>query len=175
MQSKNTLNQSIIDITNRIYLDYPELTKYIREIPSINLDVKDEKISNQNLLDYYDSLNDIVTQYSRTHLEKAKNNQVLQNEVIEYPYYGESEDIYTQSKEEQDIDPENSSKNKSKNENLNRHPISFHHNLYGSDLDVPGSELDDADERLGNEDEENNYYSLGGDDHNDLEEDNGEK
>jgi hypothetical protein len=41
----------------------------------------------------------------------------------------------------------------------------------GDDLDVPGSELDDADEKIGEEDEENNYYSLGGDDHNDLEED----
>lgn len=29
----------------------------------------------------------------------------------------------------------------------------------GADLDVPGSELDDADERIGEEDEENNYYS----------------
>ena len=37
-------------------------------------------------------------------------------------------------------------------------------------LDVPGAELDDKDEKLGEEDEENNYYSLGGDDHNDLEE-----
>jgi len=31
-------------------------------------------------------------------------------------------------------------------------------------LDVPGSELDDAQEKVGNKDEENNYYSLGGDD-----------
>ena len=38
-------------------------------------------------------------------------------------------------------------------------------------LDVPGSELDDADEIIGEEDEENNYYSIGGDDHNDLDED----
>jgi hypothetical protein len=38
-------------------------------------------------------------------------------------------------------------------------------------LDVPGSELDDEMELIGDEDEENNYYSLGGDDHNDLEED----
>ncbi|RTL57591.1 MAG: hypothetical protein EKK37_16290 [Sphingobacteriales bacterium] len=37
-------------------------------------------------------------------------------------------------------------------------------------LDVPGAELDDADELIGEEDEENNYYSLGGDDHNDLDE-----
>jgi len=38
---------------------------------------------------------------------------------------------------------------------------------------VPGSELDDEQEAIGNEDEENNYYSLGGDNHNDLEEDQG--
>jgi hypothetical protein len=40
----------------------------------------------------------------------------------------------------------------------------------GKDLDVPGSELDDESETVGSEDEENNSYSLGGDDHNDLEE-----
>jgi hypothetical protein len=174
MQSKKTLNQSIIDITNRIYLEYPELTKYIREIQSINMDVEYEKISNQNLLDYYNSLNDTVTQYSKTHLEKIKKKKALQYEVIENPYYGESEDIYTQSKEEHDIDPENCSKNKSPNESQNRKSGNVRSNSFGSDLDVPGSELDDKEESIGNEDEENNYYSLGGDDHNDLEEDNGE-
>ena len=40
----------------------------------------------------------------------------------------------------------------------------------GDDLDIPGAELDDADEEIGGEDEENNYYSLGGDNHDDLEE-----
>jgi hypothetical protein len=40
-----------------------------------------------------------------------------------------------------------------------------------TDLDVPGSELDDANESVGEEDEENNYYSLGGDRHEAQEED----
>ncbi len=31
------------------------------------------------------------------------------------------------------------------------------------EFDVPGSEDDDANEEIGEEDEENNYYSLGGD------------
>jgi hypothetical protein len=35
----------------------------------------------------------------------------------------------------------------------------------GDDLDVPGAEDDDANEDIGEEDEENNYYSLGGDAH----------
>lgn len=43
----------------------------------------------------------------------------------------------------------------------------------GDDLDVPGSEADDDAESLGSEDEENNLYSLGGDRHEDLEEDKG--
>jgi hypothetical protein len=34
----------------------------------------------------------------------------------------------------------------------------------GSDLDIPGGELDDKNERLGEEDEENNFYSLGNED-----------
>ena len=45
--------------------------------------------------------------------------------------------------------------------------------MIGNDLDVPGSELDDKQENIGSEDEENNYYSLGGDGHNNLEEDKG--
>jgi len=40
------------------------------------------------------------------------------------------------------------------------------------ELDVPGSELDDENEMIGEEDEENNYYSLGGDNKEGLEEDN---
>lgn len=37
-------------------------------------------------------------------------------------------------------------------------------------LDIPGAELDDREENIGEEDEENNYYSLGGDRHENLEE-----
>jgi hypothetical protein len=36
--------------------------------------------------------------------------------------------------------------------------------ISGSDLDVPGADDDDENEELGEEDEENNPYSLGGDD-----------
>jgi hypothetical protein len=39
-----------------------------------------------------------------------------------------------------------------------------------TELDIPGADLDDTMEDIGSEDEENNYYSLGGDNHEDLEE-----
>lgn len=103
---------------------------------------------------------------------------VPQEKFPGYPKYPEDEDIYNKFKEEVDIDPENISKKKNiiKIDNtalLNEK--NFDEDQTGEDLDVPGSELDDQQENIGSEDEENNYYSLGGDDHNDLEEDKIEK
>lgn len=85
-----------------------------------------------------------------------------------------SEDIYNQWEKEMDVNPEDLSKNKTSNEEegtLNEK--NFEDDMSGDDLDVSGSELDDQQEKVGNEDEENNYYSLGGDNHNDLDEDKG--
>ncbi len=50
-------------------------------------------------------------------------------------------------------------------------PQNVTHDDLGTDLDIPGSELDDDLEKTGSEDEENNYYSLGGDRQGALEED----
>lgn len=98
-----------------------------------------------------------------------------------YPLYPVSEDIYNKYQEEENIDPEDTSKLKvineeddSGTENEEDRMAAGSDDVSGDDLDVPGSELDDDDEKVGSEDEENNYYSLGGDNHNDLEEDNGE-
>lgn len=66
------------------------------------------------------------------------------------PSYSEKDDIYSKEKKE---------------------PLQEEDEIGPEGLDVPGAELDDADELIGEEDEENNYYSLGGDDHDDLEED----
>ncbi len=44
----------------------------------------------------------------------------------------------------------------------------------GGDLDTSGTDEDDAMEEIGEEDEENNLYSLGGDNNESLEEDKGE-
>jgi len=42
-------------------------------------------------------------------------------------------------------------------------PLNEEDDVSGKDLDVPGAEEDDAEEELGEEDEENNSYSLGAD------------
>jgi len=46
--------------------------------------------------------------------------------------------------------------------------------MTGENLDIPGGSADDADKLIGEEDEENNYYSLGGDLHESQEENKGD-
>jgi hypothetical protein len=94
-----------------------------------------------------------------------------------YPVYPENEDIYGKFHKERKINPEDTSKLKDPVEIIKAgmyNEKDFDDDVSGSDLDIPGSELDDELEIIGSEDEENNYYSLGGDGHNDLEEDYGE-
>lgn len=99
-----------------------------------------------------------------------------------YPHYPASEDIYNQEKEV-DLNTEDLSKVKNpqdpnkiinrENEPEKRNEKDFCEDMTGEDLDVPGSKADEAKANSGSEDEENNYYSLGGDNHEDLEEDKG--
>ena len=92
-----------------------------------------------------------------------------------YPLYPDNDDIYNRSEEIKDIDPDDLSKIKDPNDKFELDPeeeLEIDGNVLEDELDVPGSELDDDQEDIGNEDEENNYYSIGGDNHEDLEEDN---
>ena len=96
------------------------------------------------------------------------------NKGVEYPLpiYPDNEDIYKKEKKKKNINPDDNSEVKEeivKDKEWNEK--GFEDDMAGGDLDIPGAELDDPDEAIGEEDEENNYYSLGGDDHNDLEED----
>ncbi|HEY5499636.1 MAG TPA: hypothetical protein VIK20_04555 [Bacteroidales bacterium] len=86
------------------------------------------------------------------------------NELNGYPVYPPEEDIYIQALKESSISPEAISKTivSKKEEQVEIDTVK---DLSDIDLDVPGSELDDEQEIIGNEDEENNYYSLGGDAH----------
>jgi hypothetical protein len=91
-----------------------------------------------------------------------------------YPHYPQGQDIYYNDREEQEIDPEDPSKIKSAPENpesLNEKD--FEDSQTGEDLDVPGNEADEENLTDTMPDEENNYYSLGGDNHDNLEEDQG--
>ena len=81
-------------------------------------------------------------------LDNTDNKTPESDQAPGYPPYPASEDIYSKHL----IEPYDESEDS---------PLDL-------GLDVPGAELDDANELIGGEDEENNYYSLGGDDHHNL-------
>jgi hypothetical protein len=88
---------------------------------------------------------------------KVKNREDI-DDLPGYPEYEREEDIYIKGKVEDEIDPENIKEKKATGQS---------DESFDDDLDIPGSELDDELEEVGNEDEENNYYSLS--DNDDLE------
>lgn len=107
-------------------------------------------------------------------------NQFFTSEGIEgedklsgYPIYPESEDIYSKFKKERRIDPDDITKFKEIEIVKGDNEKDFSDDFSGSDLDIPGSEFDEIEEIVSIEDEENNYFSLGGDDHMELEESQG--
>ena len=107
--------------------------------------------------------------HSKNHLQTESKKTNTTNSMV----YPASEDIYTKSKKEADINPEDTSTIKQLNQTYNEaysKNIDADEDFFELGLDVPGSELDDEQEKIGSEDEENNYYSLGLDNHNELQE-----
>ena len=85
-------------------------------------------------------------------------------EKFPLPVYKREDDIYSRGKEMPLQDEDNAGMKRSNNKDKS----------LDDGLDIPGAELDDVNEEIGEEDEENNYYSLGGDEHEDLETDLGD-
>lgn len=91
------------------------------------------------------------------------------------PIMGNDADVSEQEKEilrraDEDMpnsDDTNLRRSSLDNKDNEGEPLNVEDNVSGDDLDVPGAELDDENEALGEEDEENNPYSLGGDNHDD--------
>lgn len=69
MKTKKEWDQDIIKITTRIHEKFPELSKFIAEIP-VN-ESESEEIDVSNLADYYYSLEEIINQYAETHTAAA--------------------------------------------------------------------------------------------------------
>lgn len=61
------INLKIIEITSTIQAKYPELSKYLDEMPVTIPNEKDPEINNKNLKVYYDSLNSLLKNYIDEH------------------------------------------------------------------------------------------------------------
>lgn len=97
--------------------------------------------------------------------KKAEENENKEEEVAD-----DEEDLDLKMGTEADVDDDDLEILNSTNAEIGT-PQNVSNEDLNSDLDIPGSELDDESENIGEEDEENNYYSLGGDRHGSQEED----
>jgi len=67
MESQNDLNENIRLTTLKIQEEYPELIKYMNEIPRNFLSSTEKGINNKELKDYLDSLNNLLETYAEEH------------------------------------------------------------------------------------------------------------
>ena len=67
MKTEAQLNDDILKLTMKIRDLYPELSKYLIEMPVTIPDESNPKINIEILQDYFNSLNSIVTEYDAKH------------------------------------------------------------------------------------------------------------
>lgn len=70
MQSEKDLNAKILEITLLIQEKYPELSKYLAEMPATIPVEKNPEINSENLKKYYDSLDQLLKKYILEHPKK---------------------------------------------------------------------------------------------------------
>ncbi len=76
MKSDKKLNSEILRITMTIQEKYPELSKYLGEMPVTIPDTKSPEINSDDLRAYYDSLNSLLKSYIHEHLPEGSQNKI---------------------------------------------------------------------------------------------------
>ncbi len=67
METQNELNAKILEMTMTINEKYPELAKYLGEMPVTIPDVQNPEINIKSLRAYYDSLTSLLENYILEH------------------------------------------------------------------------------------------------------------
>jgi hypothetical protein len=68
MKTEKELNDDILKITMTIKESFPELSKYIEEMPITIPNSSNPEINIKTLKDYYDSLDNLMKKYANNHL-----------------------------------------------------------------------------------------------------------
>ncbi|MBL0144579.1 MAG: hypothetical protein IPP48_01240 [Chitinophagaceae bacterium] len=74
MGNEQVLNSAILKTTLMINDNYPELAKFIGEMPVTIPNSSNPEINVKALSDYNESLNVLVKKYAKVHQEEAKRN-----------------------------------------------------------------------------------------------------
>ncbi|MFT4521433.1 MAG: flagellar biosynthesis chaperone FliJ [Bacteroidia bacterium] len=74
MESQNVLSEKIFLTTEKIQEEFPELIKYLDEIPSNFQSNTEQGVSKEALKEYLDYLNDLFETYAKEH-KKVSNHK----------------------------------------------------------------------------------------------------
>jgi hypothetical protein len=72
MKTEKELNDAILEITMKIRNYYPELSKYLTEMPVTIPDISNPEINIKTLTDYYESLENMLKKYISNHIHNSK-------------------------------------------------------------------------------------------------------
>lgn len=72
MKTQKELNSDILEITLKIKEQFPELSKYILEMPVTIPNMENPDIARKALQDYYDSLDILLKDYIANHNKATK-------------------------------------------------------------------------------------------------------
>jgi hypothetical protein len=67
MKTEKKINKAILKITMKIKEQFPELSKYILEMPVTIPNVENPEMNSKALQDYYDSLETLLKNYTENH------------------------------------------------------------------------------------------------------------
>ncbi|WP_291102402.1 MULTISPECIES: hypothetical protein [unclassified Flavobacterium] len=67
MKTEKKINKKILKITLKIKEQFPELSKYILEMPVTIPNIENPEMNSKALQDYYDSLEVLLKDYTENH------------------------------------------------------------------------------------------------------------
>ena len=98
-KNNNELVKNIEDVMNRINDEFPELSKYILEMP-VN-DSNGHEVNLKNLEDYYVSLVKVIERYSKTHTKDIPEKEKGVSGDKGFLYYPYAEDTKLKDDDDQ--------------------------------------------------------------------------
>ncbi len=80
MDTEKELNSKILEITMKIRDNYPELSRYLEEMPDTIPSKNNPEVDLKNLQEYYNSLTSLLKKYADTHEKNPEGSKNEEND-----------------------------------------------------------------------------------------------
>jgi DNA-directed RNA polymerase subunit L len=165
MKTKSELKKYIANITTTIHQELHDLSGSVKEISIGATKERNNNITIKILKEYYNSLVNLVNSYLKKNDSIKQNNYTPPNMDLKNPIDPNLKIFFNQEKNETNLSLDTSYYSKKSNSDKDSK-----HNRSDKDRNIPDTTLNEQQKLSTNEDEESNYYSLGGDRYTDPDE-----